>query len=110
MENRHPPAPQGIDGFFGRHLVDGAVSGKVGAKKAIRMDGPACKSLIQKTQLFQRVPKWLDGIKWTTVMLETGFGEAGGVFCANKTFVGQGTDVFAHCVDTHPCHSANHKQ
>ena len=23
MESRQPPAPQGIDGFFGRHLVDG---------------------------------------------------------------------------------------
>ena len=54
MENRQLPAPQGIDGFFGRHLVDGAVSGKVGAKKAIRMDGAqAVEKVCRKADFFK---------------------------------------------------------
>lgn len=42
-----------------------------------------------------------DGVEQTTVVLETGPGEDGGVLCADEPFVCEGADVFAHCIDTH---------
>ena len=51
----------------------------------------------------QHLMEWVDGVEQTAVVLETSLGEDGGVICADESFVSQGADVFAHCVDTHLC-------
>ena len=50
----------------------------------------------------QHLMEWVDGVEQTAVVLETSLGEDGGVICADESFVSQGADVFAHCVDAYP--------
>ena len=50
----------------------------------------------------QYLLEWSDGVEQTAVVLETGPGEYDGVRCADKTFVSERADMFAHRVDAHP--------
>ena len=51
----------------------------------------------------QHLLDWLDGVEQTAVALEAIPGVYHCVLRTDETFVSEGADVFAHCVDAHSC-------
>ena len=58
-------------------------------------------------ELIERSLDRADGVQQTAVVLKAGLGKDRGVLCADESFVSEGADVLAHCVDAHPCRRTN---